>query len=53
MYLLLSEKNKFLAPVEKVNEINDDELNIKIKQDEPKGEHDKRKASRPKPEDLR
>ena len=48
-----SEKNRFLAPVEKVNEINDDELNIKIKQDEPKGEHDKRKASRPKPEDLR
>ena len=48
-----SEKNRFLAPVEKVNDENENEFNMNIKQDQPKGEHDKQKASRPKPEDLR
>ena len=48
-----SEKNRFLAPVEIVNDENENEFNMKIKQDRPKGEHDKQKASRAKPEDLR
>tara|TARA_B100000902_G_scaffold5559_1_gene7260 strand:- start:5376 stop:6587 length:1212 start_codon:yes stop_codon:yes gene_type:complete len=48
-----SEKNRFLAPVEKVNDENDKEIAMQIKRDEPKGEHDKQKASRAKPEDLR
>ena len=48
-----SEKNRFLAPVEKVNDEDDKEIAMQIKRDEPKGEHDKQKASRAKPEDLR
>ena len=48
-----SEKNRFLAPVEKVNDEDENEFKMNIKQDQPKGEHDKQKASRPKPEDLR
>ena len=48
-----SEKNKFLAPVEKVNDENESDFMGHKKQDQPKGEHDKQKASRPKPEDLR
>ena len=48
-----SEKNRFLAPVEKVNDENEKEITMPIKRDEPKGEHDKQKASRAKPEDLR
>ena len=48
-----SEKNRFLAPVEKVNDENEKEITMQIKRDEPKGEHDKQKASRAKPEDLR
>ena len=48
-----SEKNRFLAPVEKVNDENENEFKMNIKQDQPKGEHDKQKASRAKPEDLR
>jgi len=48
-----SEKNRFLAPVEKVSDENEKEIAMQIKRDEPKGEHDKQKASRAKPEDLR
>ena len=48
-----SEKNRFLAPVEKINDDEDKELSMQIKQDQPKGEYDKQKASRAKPEDLR
>tara|TARA_B100000900_G_scaffold187392_1_gene158790 strand:- start:2828 stop:4066 length:1239 start_codon:yes stop_codon:yes gene_type:complete len=48
-----SEKNRFLAPVDKVNDDNDKQFEVKIKQDDPKGEHDKQEASRAKPEDLR
>ena len=48
-----SEKNKFLAPVEKVNDEIDSDFMKHNKQDQLKGEHDKQKASRPKPEDLR
>jgi hypothetical protein len=48
-----SEKNKFLAPVEKVNDEIDSDFMKHNKQDHLKGEHDKQKASRPKPEDLR
>jgi hypothetical protein len=48
-----SEKNKFLAPVEKVNDEIDSDFMRHNKQDQLKGEHDKQKASRPKPEDLR
>lgn len=48
-----SEKNRFLAPVEKVNDENESDFMGHNKQDQPKGEHDKQKASRPKPEDLR
>ena len=48
-----SEKNKFLAPVEKVNDEIDSDFMKHNKQDRLKGEHDKQKASRRKPEDLR
>ena len=48
-----SEKNRFLAPVEKVSDENEKEIAMQIKRDEPKGEHDKQKAGREKPEDLR
>ena len=48
-----SEKNRFLAPGEKVSDENEKEIAMQIKRDEPKGEHDKQKASRAKPEDLR
>jgi hypothetical protein len=42
-----------LTPVEKVSDENEKEIAMQIKRDEPKGEHDKQKASRAKPEDLR
>ena len=48
-----TEKNRFLAPVEKVDDDEIQEFTMPIKLDKPKGEHDKQKASRPKPEDLR
>ena len=48
-----TEKNRFLAPVEKVDDDEIQEFTMPIKPDKPKGEHDKQKASRPKPEDLR
>jgi len=48
-----TEKNRFLAPVEKVDDEDIQEFTMPIKPDKPKGEHDKQKASRPKPEDLR
>ena len=48
-----TEKNSFLAPVEKVDDEMSDEFTLPIRPDKPKGEHDKQKASRPNPEDLR
>jgi len=48
-----TEKNSFLAPVEKVDDEMGDEFTLPIRPDKPKGEHDKQKASRPNPEDLR
>lgn len=48
-----SEKNRFLAPVDKVDDDVDMEFTLPLKPDKPKGEHDKQKASRPKAEDLR
>ena len=47
-----SEKNRFLAPLDKVDDDIDEEFTLPIKPDKPKGEHDKQKASRPNPEDL-
>ena len=47
-----TEKNRFLAPVEKVDDEMSEEFTSPIRPDKPKGEHDKQKASRPKPEDL-
>jgi len=48
-----TEKNSFLAPVEQVDDEMSDEFTLPIRPDKPKGEHDKQKASRPNPEDLR
>ena len=48
-----TEKNRFLAPVDKVDDDEDMDFTLPIRPDKPKGEHDKQKASRPKPEDLR
>ena len=48
-----TEKNRFLAPVDKVDDDVDMDFTLSIRPDKPKGEHDKQKASRPNPEDLR
>ncbi len=48
-----TEKNRFLAPVDKVDDDTEKEFPTPIRLDKPKGEHDKQKAGRPKAEDLR
>jgi hypothetical protein len=48
-----TEKNRFLAPVDKVDDDGDMDFTLPIRPDKPKGEHDKQESSRPKPEDLR